>query len=247
MEQRKLHRSLLSRVRRRSQNVVARQHDDEVRSNPVGQDRIRHRVTMRLSVSGSARRRLLGAGEHEQRGGGQPPGFRQPVTPPPGGGATGEARGQRERMQGAHGQPPPPQQHQQPQQRQQGGAPAPADHGQGHGQPEGGKKKQKNQHHRRGHNNFGAITPAAPDEKTPEPLFLALPLVGRLCQTPILSIRHQQNLFDMATVSSAWPNQREPDSLECNSIFRGLIQTFEEDGQSRPVAIAIFHAGHTIR
>jgi hypothetical protein len=26
-------------------------------------------------------------------------------------------------------------------------------------------KKQKNQHPRRGHNNFGAITPAAPDEK----------------------------------------------------------------------------------
>ena len=61
------------------------------------------------------------------------------------------------------------------------------------------------------------------------------------------SIRHRQNLFDMATVSSARPNQLEPDSLECNSIFRGLIQTFEEDGQSRPVAIAIFHARRAIR
>ena len=81
----------------------------------------------------------------EQRGTGAPSGFRQPVTPPPGGGATGEARGQRERTQGAYGQPPPPQQHQKPppqQQQQHGGAPASADHGQGHGQPEGGNKRQ---------------------------------------------------------------------------------------------------------
>ena len=35
--------------------------------------------------------------------------------------------------------------------------------------------------------------------------------------------------------------------LECSSTFRGLIQTFEEDGQSRPVAIAIFRAPYTIR
>ena len=83
----------------------------------------------------------LGAAEHQQRGTGAPSGFRQPVTPPPGGGATGEARGQRERMQSANGQPPPPQQRQQPQQRPQGGAPAPADQGQAHGQPEGGKQK----------------------------------------------------------------------------------------------------------
>jgi hypothetical protein len=51
----------------------------------------------------------------------------------------------------------------------------------------------------------------------------------------------------MATLSSAWPNQREPDSLEGSSTFRESIQTFEEDGQSRPVAIAIFRAPHTIR
>jgi Family of unknown function (DUF6600) len=83
----------------------------------------------------------LGAGEREQRGGGGPSGLRQPVTPPPGGGATGEARGQRERTQGAYGQPPPPQQQQQPQQRQ-GGAPASADRGQAQGQPEGGRPRQ---------------------------------------------------------------------------------------------------------
>ena len=85
----------------------------------------------------------LGAAEHQQRGTGAPSGFRQPVTPPPGGAAAAEARAQRERMQGAHAQPPPPQQHPPPQQRQQGGAPAAADHGQGHGQPEGGKRQPK--------------------------------------------------------------------------------------------------------
>ena len=53
MEQRKLRRSLLSRVRRRSQNVVARRHDNEARGKA---NRIRHRVTM--NVYGSARRRL---------------------------------------------------------------------------------------------------------------------------------------------------------------------------------------------
>src|SRR5262249_25942844 len=105
----------------------------------------------------------MGAGEREQRGGGPPSGFRQPVTAPPSGG-TGEARGGRDRAQGAYGQPPPPQsggaggaraqrermqgaqaqpeQKQQPQRRQQGAAPASADHGQGHGQPEGGNKRQ---------------------------------------------------------------------------------------------------------
>jgi hypothetical protein len=72
-----------------------------------------------------------GAGEHGQRGGGPPPGFRQPVTPPGGGGPAEEARGQKERTQGIHGQPPP----------QRPGAPAGAEHGQGQGQPEGGKRK----------------------------------------------------------------------------------------------------------
>ena len=83
-----------------------------------------------------------GAVEHGQHGGGPPSGFRQQVTPPSGGGPADEARAQRERMQGAHAQPPPPQQQQQQQQQQRGGAPASADHGQGHGQPEGGKKRQ---------------------------------------------------------------------------------------------------------
>ena len=56
-EQREQHRGQLSRVHRRSQNVVARRHDNEVRSKVRGKvNRIRHRVTM--NVYGSARRRL---------------------------------------------------------------------------------------------------------------------------------------------------------------------------------------------
>ena len=108
----------------------------------------------------------LGAAEHQQRGTGAPSGFRQPVTPPPGGGASDEARAQRERMQSANGQPPPPQQRQQPQQRSRKVARLP--------QPIKARptdsrklenKKQKNQPPRRGHNNFGAITPAAPERR----------------------------------------------------------------------------------
>ena len=69
-----------------------------------------------------------GTGEHGQRSGG-PSGIREPVNEPSGGGPTGEARGQRERDQGAYHQQPP---------QQRGGAPAGAEHGQ---QPEGGKRK----------------------------------------------------------------------------------------------------------
>ena len=110
------------------------------------------------------------------------------------------------------------------------------------------KKADKSKRHPPGHNNFGAITPAAPErENSGAAFWLTLPLARASVSDADPSIRHRQNLFDMATVSSAWPNQLEPDSLECSSTFRGLIQTFEEDGQSRPVAIAIFRARHTIR
>jgi hypothetical protein len=68
-----------------------------------------------------------GAGEHGQSGGGPPSGVHQPVNPPAGGAPAGEARGQRERMQGTQAQP-----------QQRGGAPAGGEHGQ---QPEGGKRK----------------------------------------------------------------------------------------------------------
>ena len=100
----------------------------------------------------------MGAGEREQHGGGPPSGFRQPVTPPPGG-RTGEARGGRERAQGAYGQPPPPQsggagaahaqkermqgaQAQPQQQQQRGGASGAAERSQGQAQPDGGRRRQ---------------------------------------------------------------------------------------------------------
>ena len=62
-EQREQHRGQVSRVHRRnSHNMVASQCDDQVRRQiprMVGQDRLRRRVTMEdLSVSGSARRHL---------------------------------------------------------------------------------------------------------------------------------------------------------------------------------------------
>ena len=51
-----------------------------------------------------------------------------------------------------------------------GGAPASADHGPGHGQPEAGHKDNQDQRRRQGSNNFGAIIPAAP-EHTPRSRF----------------------------------------------------------------------------
>jgi hypothetical protein len=74
----------------------------------------------------------MAAGEHRQRDGGQPSGFRQPPTQAGGERPADEARGQREKMQGAHAQPRPP---------QRGGAPAKAERGQAQEQPEGGRKK----------------------------------------------------------------------------------------------------------
>ena len=62
-----------------------------------------------------------------------------------------------------------------------------------------------------------------------------------------LSIHRRQNLFDMATVSSALPDQLELDSLECSSTFHELIPTFEGAGQSRPAAIAIFRVHYMTR
>jgi len=101
----------------------------------------RDRAPERQRFSTPAPRAPMGAAEQGGPRGG-PAGLHQQIAPPAGGGQANEARGQRERMQGARGQAPPPQQQQQPQQRQQGAAPASADHGQGHGQPEGGNKRQ---------------------------------------------------------------------------------------------------------
>ena len=106
-------------------------------------------------------------------------------------------------MQGTNGQPPPPQQHQQPQQVARLPQPITAKHKDSR---TAGRRDNQKRRHRQGTNNFVAITPAALERENSGAAFFALPLVGRLCQTPILSIRHRQNLFDMAIISSAWPN-----------------------------------------
>ena len=53
---------------------------------------------------------------------------------------------------------------------QRGGAPAAADHGQGQGQPEGGKRKPEKKHHHQGHNSYDTITAAAPGTNSKERL-----------------------------------------------------------------------------
>jgi hypothetical protein len=118
----------------------------------------RDRAPARERFGTPAPRSPMGAAEQggPPRG---PAGLHQQVAPE--GGAArqaDEARAQRERLQqGAHAQPPERQfqqqqllqqqqqqrrELQQQQQQQRGGAPASADHGQGHGQPEGGNKRQ---------------------------------------------------------------------------------------------------------
>ena len=96
-----------------------------------------------------------GGDERGQRGEGGPSGVGQPQNPPDGSGPAGEARGQRERTQGAHAQPPPqnaPEHTGGPSgpaaghaaesaRGQRGGAPAGSENGQAQGQPESGKRK----------------------------------------------------------------------------------------------------------
>ena len=127
--------------------MVASQRDDQVRSQiprRVGQDRFRHRVTSEdLSVSGSARRRLLAqlntgnlAEVHRldfvNRSRRRLVAERLRVK------RAAQTRKNAERSWSAASATTAQQQ----QQQQRGGAPASADHGQGQGQPEGGKKKQ---------------------------------------------------------------------------------------------------------
>jgi hypothetical protein len=113
-----------------------------------------------------------------------------------------------------------------------------------------GRREHQKKRHRQGRDNFIAITSAAPEEKLRTRFFAIYG--GRCCRASVsdanrLSTHHRQNLFGMATVSSARSNLRELDSLECSSTFRELIPTFEEDDQSRLAAIAICCAHHMIR
>ena len=89
------------------------------------------------------------------------------------------------------------------------------------------KKKQKNQHPRRGHNNFGAITPAAPDVKLRSRFFLTLPLVGRLCQTPIV------DLFVIGKTFLIWPLFPVRGQTSSNRILSNVIPLFWIDSDVR--------------
>ena len=170
-EQREQHRGQLSRVHRRSnKNMVASsQRDDQVGSQiprMAGQDRLRRRVTREdLNVSGSARRHLwaqlnisnVEPVRHLDFGNLSP---RLLVAEPR---VRGAAKGKecralmvsRLRHNSASSRSSG---------RKVARLPQPIK-----ARPRGSRKvenkKRKNQHPCRGHNNFGAITPAAPDEK----------------------------------------------------------------------------------
>ena len=157
--------------------MVASQRDDQVRSQiprMAGQDRLRRRVTREdLSVSGSARRHLWAQLNisnvepvRQREFGNRSP--RLPVAEPRVRRAAKEKECRalmvsRLRHNSASSRSSG---------RKVARLPQPIK-----ARPTGSRKlenkKQKNQHPRRGHNNFGAITPAAPDEKLRSRFFLA--------------------------------------------------------------------------
>ena len=175
-EQREQHRGQLSMVRRRnSHNMVASQPDDQVRSQiprMAGQDRLRRRVTREdLSVNGSARRHLwaqlnisnVEPVRHLDFANGSP---RLPVAEPR---VRRAAKGKECRAlmvsRLRHNSTSSPNSaSSRSSGRKVARLPQPIK-----ARPTGSRKvenkKQKNQHPCRGHNSFGAITPAAPDEK----------------------------------------------------------------------------------
>ena len=124
--------------------MVGPRGDDQVTNqipSRVGQNRFRRRVTSEnLSVNGSARHRLpaqlITGNLAEVRRLDFVNTLRRRLRA----GRLGVNLAAQARDNRACMVTPPPQQHQQ-QQQQRGGAPASADHGQGQGQPEGGKKK----------------------------------------------------------------------------------------------------------
>ena len=170
-EQREQHRGQLSRVHRRSSNnMVASQRDDQVRSQiprMVGQDRLRRRVTREdSSVSGSARRRLwaqlnisnvepvrhLDFGNRSRRLLVAEPRVRRAAKEK-------ECRALMvSRLR-----------HNSTSSRSSGSTvarlPQPITARHTGSRKVGNKKQPKDQRPRRGHNNFGAITPAAPERE----------------------------------------------------------------------------------
>jgi len=228
-EQQEQHRGQLSRVHRRnSNNLVDSQRDDQVRSQSprrVGQDRFRRRVTREdLSVSGSERRHLwaqLNVSNVEL--------VRQPefgnrsrrllVAEPrmrraPNGKECRALMVSRlrhnsrcrasSRSSGRKVARPRLLQ------------PITATHKDSRKAETRSNQKKR---HRHGRNNFGAITPAAPEWETPGPLFVALPLVGRLCQTPI-------DLFVIRKTFLIWPLFPVRGQTCSNRILSNVIPFF---------------------
>ena len=175
-EQQEQHRGQLSRVHRRnSKNLVASQRDDQVRSQiprVVGQDRFRRRVTREdLSVSGSARRHLWAQLNISNV---------EPVRHPDFGNRSRRFRVAEPRMKRAPNEKEcraltlSRLRHDSTSRRSASSKvarlPQPIAARATDSRKAETRSNQKKRH-RHGRNNFGAITPAAPDEKTPEPLF----------------------------------------------------------------------------
>jgi hypothetical protein len=174
LEQREQHRGQLSRVHRRSnKNMVASQRDDQVGSQiprMAGQDRLRPRVTM--NVYGSARRHLWAQLNISNVEPVRHLDFanRSPRLLVAEARVSRAAKGKECRAlmvsRLRHNSTNSP----------RSGSPVARLPRPIKARPTGSlqveNKKQKNQHPCRGHNSFGATTPAAPRRETPGPLFL---------------------------------------------------------------------------
>jgi hypothetical protein len=115
--------------------------------------------------------------------------------------------------------------------------------GAGKGSRSAERKRARGPHRHEDHNNCLWIILVAPEQKSGA-FFEHVFCRASVSDAKLWSTRRRQNLFGTATVFSARPNLLELDSLECNSTFRELIPTFEEDSQSHPTAIAIFCTCH---
>ena len=83
-----------------------------------------------------------------------------------------------------------------------------------------GRKDNQNKRHRQGSNNFVAITPAAPERETPEPLLFQSRVVGRLYQTP------SDDLFIVGKTFLVWPLFPVRDQTSSNWILSNVVPLF---------------------
>ena len=75
--------------------------------------------------------------------------------------------------------------------------------------------------HRHGHNNFGAITPAAPERETPEPLFLE-----RASSCSGVCVRRRSHLFVIGKTLLIWPLFPVRGQTSSNRILSNIIPFF---------------------